>query len=203
MGEKKRSFYGWGFEGDAVSAEELGWFERAWSELFRVDCFDPAPMPRESEIALRAPRMSLPAALKLFCTTDKYDRLLHCYGRSVHDLARMIHRRDFSNPPDLVAYPRNEDEIRAVLDWCGANNFAAIPYGMVGAGAALWITGSPFGFMAFLGIISLIFGLLLLIYPYYAAALLSFVVGGFAIVMGLCSIYFAFAARKSPKPAAA
>jgi alkyldihydroxyacetonephosphate synthase len=129
MGEKKRSFYGWGFEGDAVSAEELGWFERAWSELFQVDCFDPAPMPRESEITLRAPRLSLPAALKPFCTNDKYDRLLHCYGRSVHDLARMIHRRDFSNPPDVIAYPRDENEIRAVLDWCGANDLAAIPFG--------------------------------------------------------------------------
>src|SRR5450759_1334591 len=117
MGGKKRSFYGWGFEGDAVSAKELGWFERAWSELFQVDCFDPAPMPRESEITLRAPRMSLPTALKPFCTNNKYDRLLHCYGRSVHDLARMILRLDFSNPPDAVAYPRDEDEIRAVLDW--------------------------------------------------------------------------------------
>jgi acyl-CoA thioesterase FadM len=47
MGEKKRSFYGWGFEGDVVSPEELGWFERAWSELFRIDHFDPATMPRE------------------------------------------------------------------------------------------------------------------------------------------------------------
>jgi multidrug efflux pump len=34
--------------------------------------------------------------------------------------------------------------------------FAAIPYGFVGALAALWIMGSPFGFMAFLGIASLI-----------------------------------------------
>jgi multidrug efflux pump subunit AcrB len=34
--------------------------------------------------------------------------------------------------------------------------FAAIPYGMVGAIAALWIMGAPFGFMAFLGIISLV-----------------------------------------------
>jgi multidrug efflux pump subunit AcrB len=34
--------------------------------------------------------------------------------------------------------------------------FAAIPYGVVGAVAALWLTGSPFGFMAFLGIVSLI-----------------------------------------------
>jgi hypothetical protein len=41
----------------------------------------------------------------------------------------MIHRRDFSNPPDVVAYPRDEDEIRAVLDWCGASDLAAIPYG--------------------------------------------------------------------------
>jgi multidrug efflux pump subunit AcrB len=34
--------------------------------------------------------------------------------------------------------------------------FAAIPYGMVGAVAALWIMGAPFGFMAFLGIASLV-----------------------------------------------
>jgi multidrug efflux pump subunit AcrB len=34
--------------------------------------------------------------------------------------------------------------------------FAAIPYGVVGALAALWFMGSPFGFMAFLGIASLI-----------------------------------------------
>jgi multidrug efflux pump subunit AcrB len=34
--------------------------------------------------------------------------------------------------------------------------FAAIPYGMVGAVATLWIMGIPFGFMAFLGVASLV-----------------------------------------------
>jgi len=34
--------------------------------------------------------------------------------------------------------------------------FAAVPFGMVGAIAALWIMGQPFGFMAFLGIVSLV-----------------------------------------------
>jgi len=34
--------------------------------------------------------------------------------------------------------------------------FAAIPYGMVGAFGALWVMGIPFGFMAFLGIASLV-----------------------------------------------
>jgi alkyldihydroxyacetonephosphate synthase len=129
MSDKRRSFYGWGFEEDAVSAEELGWFEKTWSALFKVDRFDPAPMPVESEIALRAPRVAIPGPLRAFCTDDRYERLFHSYGRSVHDLARMIHRRDFSNPPDVVAVPRDEADIAAVLDWCGANDIAAVPFG--------------------------------------------------------------------------
>ena len=47
-----------------------------------------------------------------------------------------------------------------------------------------------------LGVISLIFGILLLINPFIAAALLPFVAGAFAVVMGLCSIYVSFTARK-------
>ena len=47
-----------------------------------------------------------------------------------------------------------------------------------------------------LGIISLIFGVILLVNPFIAAALLPFVAGGFAIVMGLCSIYVSFTAKK-------
>jgi multidrug efflux pump subunit AcrB len=34
--------------------------------------------------------------------------------------------------------------------------FAAIPYGMTGAVASLWFMGAPFGFMAFLGVVSLV-----------------------------------------------
>ena len=34
--------------------------------------------------------------------------------------------------------------------------FAAVPFGMVGALAALWFMGAPFGFMAFCGIVSLV-----------------------------------------------
>jgi multidrug efflux pump subunit AcrB len=34
--------------------------------------------------------------------------------------------------------------------------FGAIPYGIVGAVAVLWLMGAPFGFMAFLGIASLV-----------------------------------------------
>jgi alkyldihydroxyacetonephosphate synthase len=129
MSSAKRSFYGWGFEGEAVAQDELAWFEGAWSKLFGVDRFVAAPMPNEAEISLRAPRVQIPESLSKFCTAEKYDRLLHCYGSSVHDLARMIHRRDFSNPPDFIAYPREEADVAAVLDWCGENGVAAIPFG--------------------------------------------------------------------------
>jgi len=129
MSVRRRQFFGWGYEDEPVSAEELGWFERAWLQLFHVDRLEPMPLPREAEITLRAPRVSLPASLRAFCTDEKYERLLHSYGRSVHDLARMILRRDFANPPDAVAYPRDEAAISALLNWCGENDVAAIPFG--------------------------------------------------------------------------
>ncbi len=37
--------------------------------------------------------------------------------------------RDFSNPPDVVAYPRNEQETVALLDWAGGSGIAVTPYG--------------------------------------------------------------------------
>src|SRR5262249_50119507 len=36
---------------------------------------------------------------------------------------------DYSNPPDLVAYPRSEADVVALLDWCTDIGAAAIPYG--------------------------------------------------------------------------
>ena len=54
-----------------------------------------------------------------------------------------------------------------------------------------------------LGIISLIFGIILLVNPFIAAALLPFVAGGFAIVMGLCSVYVSFTIKKCQTPVAA
>ena len=129
MTPRRRSFYGWGYENEPLPAGELEWFERAWAGLLGISRFDPAPMPRADEISLRAPRIQPPASLQHVCTTEHHARLAHSYGRSVHDLARMILRRDFSNPPDVVAYPRTEPEIAALLDWCGANDVAAIPFG--------------------------------------------------------------------------
>ena len=62
------------------------------------------------------------------CRSDDYDRALHSYGRSYRDIVRAFRGR-FDHPPDVVAHPRDEDEVRAVLDWAVSAGAAVIPFG--------------------------------------------------------------------------
>jgi alkyldihydroxyacetonephosphate synthase len=128
MQERRRKFYGWGYEGDEVSREEIAEFEKAWTRLLGVTDFEPVPFPSEHSIKLRAPRVSVPESLKSICSTGQHDRLYHTYGASTMDVARAI-RGEFNNPPDVVAYPRTEDDIVALYRWCEDASLAAIPYG--------------------------------------------------------------------------
>ena len=57
--------------------------------------------------------------------------------------------------------------------------------------------------MGVLGVISLIFGLLLLTFPLISAVLVPFVAGAFALVLGICAILFSFTARKAQAAPAA
>jgi uncharacterized membrane protein HdeD (DUF308 family) len=50
--------------------------------------------------------------------------------------------------------------------------------------------------MGVLGVLSLIFGVLLLVFPLISIALLPFVAGAFAFVLGICAIVFSFTAKK-------
>ena len=38
-------------------------------------------------------------------------------------------RGEFPHPPDGVACPGSEEELRAVLDWCGEHDVAVVPFG--------------------------------------------------------------------------
>src|SRR5207247_1027425 len=86
------------------------------------------PPPRLEELRLPAPRLAPPATLAPLCSTTPLDRAGHAYGKSFRDVVRAL-RRDFAHPPDVVAFPRTEDEVTAVLDWCTGANAAVIPYG--------------------------------------------------------------------------
>ncbi len=98
------------------------------AKRFGLDSFEITPPPTEGELNLRAPRVKPPAALASICSWSTYDRAGHSYGKRFRDIVRAF-RRDYPNPFDVVAFPRDEQELVRVLEWCDAANIAAMPYG--------------------------------------------------------------------------
>ncbi len=124
----RRRFWGWGVEGGGLSSEQQQRLGRTLAEQFDLDGLEVTDPPTIDEIELRSPRLRAPDALAEICSTDPYDRAGHTYGKSFRDVVRALERR-FEHPPDVVAFPRDEQEIAAVLDWCAAEDAAAVPYG--------------------------------------------------------------------------
>src|SRR3954454_20393205 len=125
---RRRSGWGWGWEDEALSpasVRKLGTAIGArfgWSD---VDVRTPAAL---DDLDLRAPRLAPPASLAGVCATSRYDRASHTHGKSYRDVVRGF-RGELPAPPDVVAYPRDEADVVALLDWCAGANVAAIPFG--------------------------------------------------------------------------
>jgi alkyldihydroxyacetonephosphate synthase len=126
--ERRRKLWGWGYEGEGLPPGEIDALARVVAARFGLGDLRAADPPDVSELDLRRPRVEAPASIAGFCSTDPRDRAEHTLGKSFHDLVRGL-RRDYANPPDLVAYPRDEAEVGAVLEWAADAHVAAIPYG--------------------------------------------------------------------------
>ena len=125
---RRRRLWGWGYADETPSHEEL----RAAVPGVRAHLsFEPAEaeLPSVAEVpSLPASRLEPPSTLAAMCTTAPTERALHAYGRSYRDVIRAFRGR-FDHPPDVVARPRTEAEITAVLEWCAGARAAAIPFG--------------------------------------------------------------------------
>ena len=98
------------------------------AEMFGLDELRVRTPPEIGDIDLPAPRVAAPPALASICTSDPYERAGHTYGKSFRDVVRGF-ARDFRHPPDVVALPRDERDVTALLDWCASAGAATIPYG--------------------------------------------------------------------------
>jgi alkyldihydroxyacetonephosphate synthase len=127
MSAPRLKHFGWGREGEGLSADEEAFVLARAQARFGMTLAMSATAPPLGEIKLEAPRVTAPASLP-FATSDHYDRAAHTFGKSYPDLARGL-ARDYANAPDVVAYPRDESEVAAVLDWAGGADATVTPFG--------------------------------------------------------------------------
>ncbi|MGH7897349.1 MAG: FAD-binding oxidoreductase, partial [Candidatus Binatia bacterium] len=128
MTAERRKFWGWGHEGQGPNREQQARIAELLAARFGGGPLEIVEPPRLEELSLRAPRIAPPKTLEAISSTAIADRAGHTYGKSFGDVVRAF-RRDFSNPPDVVAYPESEAQVVALLDWCASAGAAAIPYG--------------------------------------------------------------------------
>jgi alkyldihydroxyacetonephosphate synthase len=127
MTMSKPKLIGWGYDGDEISDTERQMVTSRMRERFGGD-FEIRKAPSEDGIKLHPPRLSVPASLTAFASSDRGERLRHTYGKSFPDYARQF-QGDFRNAPDIVAYARSEADIAAVYDYAVRANVAVIPFG--------------------------------------------------------------------------
>ncbi|HYH90820.1 MAG TPA: FAD-binding oxidoreductase [Solirubrobacteraceae bacterium] len=122
MGERRRKHWGWGYEDEQPAPGELRAAAAGLAEHLGFGDPEPEPPVALADVELPPPRLETPYA------ADTWSRASHAQGRSYLDVVRGL-RGEFPHPPDGVAAPESEDELRAVLDWCGEHEVAVIPVG--------------------------------------------------------------------------
>src|SRR5436190_1198529 len=129
MGERRRSWWGWGWEDEALSADQVSALGAAVAaRLGAPSDVSPRPAPTLASLDLPPPRLTPPSALAEICSSDVEPRASHTYGKSYRDVVRAFEGR-MEHPPDVVARPRDEADVVDLLDWCADANAAAVPYG--------------------------------------------------------------------------
>ena len=135
----RRSLWGWGLAADEPTDEQR---RKLATSLARRYGVEPHVEPPASigHAGLRPPRLEVPATLEDACTTDPWERARHTFGMAYTDRL-LAYRGRFDEPPDAVAYPADEGELEAVLDWCDASGHVIVPFG--GGSSVVWGVNPP------------------------------------------------------------
>jgi alkyldihydroxyacetonephosphate synthase len=125
---RRLKHWGWGYEDEQPSPAELGRVASFLADRLGFGSPEPRQPVGLAALALPPARLQPPDSLAAICAADAYERALHAYGRSYRDTVRAFRGR-FEHPPDVVAHPRDEAELGAVLDWALEAGAAVIPFG--------------------------------------------------------------------------
>lgn len=130
-------WWGWGVEGVGFHWEDKPGFAPFVEYAVGLDLHT-APvvgMPEFDKLTV-APSLAKPAFIGSLAsvvgednvTTDKMERVVHTYGKSIRDLIR-VRANQIERTPDVVVYPADEDEVQKVVDLAVAADAVIIPFG--------------------------------------------------------------------------
>ena len=131
-----QKWWGWGVEGIAFQHENKPGFAPFVREAIGLDLHSPAGRPPSFE-DLDVPGSQLEDALGTQLraivgdhqvSTEDMNRVVHTYGKGLRDLVR-VRAGDLPRVPDVVVYPANAEEVRAVVDAVVAADGVLIPFG--------------------------------------------------------------------------
>jgi alkyldihydroxyacetonephosphate synthase len=121
VAERRRKFWGWGWEGDAPTPEEVGGLAEHLG-FGRTELEEPA------EPRLPEPRIGVPPELRDCGSLDPYERARYGLGRSYLDTIRGL-RGAIAHPPDFVVHAWTEDHVTRTLEWAAGKGVTVAPVG--------------------------------------------------------------------------
>ena len=125
---KTRKYWGWGYSDFQFPQENLENFKALLKATLQVDEFEEHRPTDVTDLSLRDPRFDLPENLEAFFSSSNYDRASHSYGKAFRDVWRGFHGI-FPNPPDYVAFPKNESDIIQLMKFASENQVSLVPVG--------------------------------------------------------------------------
>ncbi len=134
---RKTKWYGWGwnekrYDLKGHEKEMFGYL----GKTLEGDFSDPSNLPVDvNKIKLPSSRASKNLVDEFArimgdknLSTEHYERLVHSFGKSFHDLVRVRSGR-VEAAPDVVLYPETIEEVVALVELAGKEGIALIPFG--------------------------------------------------------------------------
>ncbi|WP_020524993.1 FAD-binding oxidoreductase [Catelliglobosispora koreensis] len=119
---RKRSWWGWGWDDQAVVGKDLDDLAQRVSQYLPLDGHV-TPVP----VLDGLPKPALPQP-PVESRGDTEARAAHTHGKAFRDVVRNLNA-DLKRPPEWVIYPQHEEDITRVFEWAIANNAKVIPFG--------------------------------------------------------------------------
>ena len=135
-GVAHQKWWGWGVEGVAFNYRDKPKMAPFVMEKIGIDLGAPGtPPPSFEDLAVPASRLPAELAETLrgavggnHVVTEDLDRVVHTYGKGLADLVK-IRAGILPRVPDVIVYPADEAEVRAVVDATVAAGAVLIPFG--------------------------------------------------------------------------